>query len=406
MSSNQVVAAIAPEKKEKKQEKNKPNVAKSADMRTAVYEFSKKQAGYNLTHRHAASSCYELDSIDAGLPSTERLKIERNKSDKFTCYPCGRQCRSLHPVYIFSCFACGTRFQEMRYFTRPLQGHVALVTGARSKLGHQIVLKLLRAGATVIGLTRFPDRAKTLFDGYSDCSSWSDKLHWVECDFDCNPLTPKIEALMAQIKRQFGFLSIIINNAAQTIRVREKTLLTQQHSATDEQQSGNNRYGDLKAVPVEHSNSWQQTPEQTEEAEYMECYRINALAPSIIMKTALPLLRSSVLAPFIVNVHAREGLLGVRKSQFHVHTNMAKAALHMLTSGLVEQDYKTNAGLRFQIHGCDPGWISQDEYWADKMPWPVPPLDELDGAARILFPIFAKKESCRQTRRHFYILQN
>lgn len=402
MNSSQIVAAIVAQKKEKKKEERKKHKGKSADLRAAVFHFSQKQDGYNLTHRHAASSCYDLDAIDAKIPSTERLKIEGSSNARFTCYPCGRQCRSLHPVYIFSCFACGTRFQEMRYFTRSLQGHVALVTGARSKLGHQIVLKLLRAGATVIGVTRFPDRAKTLFDGYADSTAWLDKLHWFACDFDCDPLTPKIETLMSRIKQQFGYLSIIVNNAAQTIRVREKTLLTE-HSADKEE---NNRYGDLKAVPAQHSNSWQQTPEQTEEAEYLECYRINALAPSIIITTALPLLKASFLAPFIVNVHAREGLLGVRKSQFHVHTNMAKAALHMLTSGLVEQDYKTDAGLRFQVHGCDPGWISQDEYWADKMPWPIAPLDERDGAARILFPIFAKKESCRQTRRHFYTLQN
>jgi hypothetical protein len=54
------------------------------------------------------------------------------------------------------------------------------------------------------------------------------------------------------------------------------------------------------------------------------------------------------------------------------------------------------------FHGCDPGWISVDEYYENDRPWIVPPLDEIDGAARVLFPIMNKvKGSFMKTRRHF-----
>ena len=40
----------------------------------------------------------------------------------------------------------------------------------------------------------------------------------------------------------------------------------------------------------------------------------------------------------------------------------------------------------------------------EKRPWIVPPLDEIDGAARILFPLFSNFQSCSKTRRHFFQL--
>jgi NAD(P)-dependent dehydrogenase (short-subunit alcohol dehydrogenase family) len=387
------------------------------DPKQLLYDFSGRQTGTNLVHRHNARSCEELDAIDAQPPTKERLRLD-NKETLFTCYPCGDRFRRLHPVYIYSCFDCGQRSMKMRYLTRDLAGNVALVTGARSKLGHQIVLKLLRAGSVVIGLTRFPARAVGLFANYSDAEKWHDRLHWIECDFDCDNLTPKIKVVMEDIEKRFGFISILVNNAAQTIRVREKQMQvpdlpredsdpnTASKAPDNDHMALKNRYGDERSVPSLLQNSWQQTPENTEEKEYIECYRINALAPAVICQQALSLMRKSVLQPYIINVHAREGLMDVRKSPFHVQTNMAKAALHMLTKGLVLQKYRNDSGLLFCIHGCDPGWISVDEYYADALPFPCAPLDERDGAARILYPLFAKLHSCGTTRRHFFELKH
>ena len=74
----------------------------------------------------------------------------------------------------------------------------------------------------------------------------------------------------------------------------------------------------------------------------------------------------------------------------------------MLTKSLIESKIKTDDNKSFSIHGCDPGWISVDEYYASSKPWIVPPLDEVDGASRILFPIFKGiMFSEPKTRRHF-----
>ena len=108
--------------------------------------------------------------------------------------------------------------------------------------------------------------------------------------------------------------------------------------------------------------------------------------------------------PYIINVHAREGLINVKKSKFHIHLNMAKIGLSMLTKCLVSSKLKTFNGELFRIHGVDPGWISVDEYYEENRPWIVPPLDEIDGAARILFPLFSNFQSCSKTRRHFFQL--
>lgn len=93
--------------------------------------------------------------------------------------------------------------------------------------------------------------------------------------------------------------------------------------------------------------------------------------------------------------------LGVQKNDKHLHTNMAKAGVAMVTKCLAKSLPKTHAGRRIRVHGCDPGWISVYEYYEHSRPWIVPPLDEVDGAARILFPVFAKLKSCQKTRRHF-----
>ncbi len=99
--------------------------------------------------------------------------------------------------------------------------------------------------------------------------------------------------------------------------------------------------------------------------------------------------RSRLERRFIVNVSAMEGSFSRDyKSEAHPHTNMAKAALNMLTR-------TSAAGLAKRsvfMTSVDTGWITNEQ------PFPVrermrlefgfnPPLDEVDGAARVLDPI-------------------
>ncbi len=119
-----------------------------------------------------------------------------------------------------------------------------------------------------------------------------------------------------------------------------------------------NRYEDALFVDSRDVNSWQMKLPDLQQSEMEEVFRINAIAPCILVQQWENLLQNSKVHPYIINVHAREGLFTVEKNAKHIHTNMAKAGLAMLTKGLKSAKMKTHEGRSFSIHGCDPGWIS------------------------------------------------
>jgi NAD(P)-dependent dehydrogenase (short-subunit alcohol dehydrogenase family) len=261
-----------------------------------------------------------------------------------------------------------------------------------------VTLKLLRAGSRVIGTTRYPKQTLDLFRQYDDSAQWINNLdiYAKGLDLDCPNLTEVFDSFVGYLSNKYGNVTNFVFCAAQTIRVREKER-SETLSAADER----NRYGDAKFVHESHVNSWQMCIADLTQVEMEECFRINAIAPALLFQRLYPLLKRSPTAPYFVSVHAREGNFTCEKGPHHPHTNMAKAGLHMLTRCLAEADLKTMTGIPFAIHGCDPGWISVDEYYEEGRPWVVPPLDEADGAARILFPIFAKLPTESMSRKHF-----
>ena len=359
-----------------------------------LYNLCKNFGGNNVITRHAQVSCHDLYTFDVDTALCKK-RAKLNKLDLWAmCYGCNKLVRKTHPVYIYSCFQCGERNQQFRHYSTSQAGKVCLVTGGRSKLGHQIALKLLRTGADVIITTRNPLGAIQMFEKYPDTSSWISHLNFsLPLDFDVPNLQEHFESLRCTIDKKFGKLDVLINCAAQTIRAREKL-----PSSPD---SEKNRYGDDKFVHSKTINSWNLEILDTPQYELEEVLRINGVAPFMLIKVLHPLLVKSDYIPYIINVHAKEGLFNVQKSKYHIHTNMAKAALSMLTKCLIKTGWQTNRGKPFRFHGCDPGWISVDEYYEDHRPFVVPPLDEIDGAARILYPLFKEIASCGQTRRHY-----
>ena len=146
---------------------------------------------------------------------------------------------------------------------------------------------------------------------------------------------------------------------------------------------------DLQQVDLRTTNSWRLRLGEIETAEMLEIQLINAIAPFILCNKLAPLMkRDGTGKKHIVNVTAMEGkFYRFRKADRHPHTNMAKAALNMLThtaaSGLARDGIYMNA--------VDTGWVTDED--------PVdlarhkqevhdfqPPLDIVDGAARILDP--------------------
>lgn len=147
-------------------------------------------------------------------------------------------------------------------------------------------------------------------------------------------------------------------------------------------------------VDLRSTNSWLLKIDEVSTPEVAETFAINALAPFVLNSRLLPLmkLRASGEAPrpkFVVNVSAMEGKFYRHKMPTHPHTNMAKAALNMMT-----RTCATELAVNDQIfmNSVDTGWIN-DENPLEKAARHAQecnfqtPIDEIDAASRILDPI-------------------
>jgi hypothetical protein len=92
------------------------------------------------------------------------------------CYICKDEYQQVHFFYHSMCPGCATLNYAKRSQTHRLDGRVALVTGARVKIGYQTALILLRAGARVVALTRFPRDAARRYAQEADFGEWKDRL--------------------------------------------------------------------------------------------------------------------------------------------------------------------------------------------------------------------------------------
>ncbi|MEO7041904.1 MAG: SDR family oxidoreductase [Gemmatimonadaceae bacterium] len=149
---------------------------------------------------------------------------------------------------------------------------------------------------------------------------------------------------------------------------------------------------DLQQVDLRDRNSWRMLMAEVPSVELLEVQLVNAIAPFIINARLKPLmLRTPEHDKHIVNVSAVEGqFYRTFKTTRHPHTNMAKAALNMMTR-TAAADYHADG---IHMNSVDTGWVT-DEDPADIAARKVaehrfhPPLDIVDGAARIVDPIIA-----------------
>ncbi len=149
---------------------------------------------------------------------------------------------------------------------------------------------------------------------------------------------------------------------------------------------------DLQQVDLRDRNSWRMLMADVPSVELLEVQLVNAVAPFLINARLKPLmLRTPNRDKHIVNVSAVEGQFYRKfKTTRHPHTNMAKAALNMMTRTSAA-DYHTDG---IHMNAVDTGWVT-DEDPAEIAARKVaehrfhPPLDIVDGAARIVDPIIA-----------------
>jgi NAD(P)-dependent dehydrogenase (short-subunit alcohol dehydrogenase family) len=149
---------------------------------------------------------------------------------------------------------------------------------------------------------------------------------------------------------------------------------------------------DLQQVDLRGRNSWRLLLAEVSTVELLEVQLVNAIAPYVLNARLKPLLAATPgRDKHIVNVSAMEGQFYKSfKTTRHPHTNMAKAALNMMTR-TAATDYH---GDGIHMNSVDTGWVTDEdpaEIAARKTADHRfhPPLDIVDGAARIVDPIIS-----------------
>ena len=147
---------------------------------------------------------------------------------------------------------------------------------------------------------------------------------------------------------------------------------------------------DLQQVDLRERNSWRLLLDEVSSVELLETQLVNAVAPFVLNARLKPLmLRTPNRDKHIVNVSAVEGQFYRRfKTTRHPHTNMAKAALNMMTRTSAA-DFQASG---IHMNSVDTGWVSDEDpaHIAERKTAEHgfrPPLDIVDGAARIVDPI-------------------
>jgi NAD(P)-dependent dehydrogenase (short-subunit alcohol dehydrogenase family) len=369
------------------------------------------------------------------------------------CYVCKQKYTQVHHFYDQLCPRCAELNFFKRTETADLRGRVALLTGGRVKIGYQAGLKLLRAGATLIVTTRFPRDSAQRYAQEPDFEQWAERLQVFGLDLRHTPSVEAFCAELAATRDRLDFIinnacqtvrrppafyahmmagetaslhdlpghvralvgnyegqraaDLLPGGAAALVDRRAPATLAGLARAAELSQVSllaDDLLGqahlfpegrldqDLQQVDLRGRNSWRLLMHEVPSVELLETQLVNAVAPFIINARLKELmLRTPERDKHIVNVSAVEGQFYRNfKTSKHPHTNMAKAALNMMTRTSAA-DYH---GDGIHMNAVDTGWVT-DEDPAEIAARKIieerfhPPLDIVDGAARIVDPIIA-----------------
>jgi NAD(P)-dependent dehydrogenase (short-subunit alcohol dehydrogenase family) len=385
----------------------------------------------------------------------------RETVDEQHCYVCKVKYREIHHFYDQLCASCADYNFAKRSELADLSGTVALLTGGRVKIGYQAGIKLLRCGASLIVVTRFPRDAAARYAAEPDFGEWGDRLEVFGLDLRH---TPSVEAFAQHVLATRDRLDFIVNNACQTVRRPPdfyRHMMQSEHAALDsltpdvlqlvgsyeglrgyhllpgsdpDDRSDHTDGGaaltvagaaplpgltraaalsqtplladeleaqdalfpegrldqDLQQVDLRERNSWRLLLHEVSSVELLETQLVNAVAPFVLNARLKPLMEATPgNHKHVVNVSAVEGqFYRLCKTTRHPHTNMAKAALNMMTRTSAT-DYHASG---INMNSVDTGWVSDEDPVAIAEQKQAehrfhPPLDIVDGAARIVDPI-------------------
>ncbi|CAH0003814.1 unnamed protein product [Clonostachys byssicola] len=368
------------------------------------------------------------------------VDVVPRKPRSLSCYICRHSMsdkRGFHPIFLAMCKACGDFNLAGSRMSLPemldLRGKTALVTGGRVNLGFYTALRLLRCGARVIVSSRYPHDTLVRYQRQPDSDSWiNNRLRIVGADFrtarDAFALAAEVKSILEAWSTGDStkpLLDILINNAAQTLTDGEtkETIAVHRESSLHVSlpthpalpaTSYTPRIGggvpdgflegrtqealppantSASAIqPVPEKSSWVQDMSEIPYADVVTAQAVNAFVPLILIRELLPVMSHGGIreqqSGHIINVSSREGIFEASRNHSakkgtHVHTNMSKAALNMIT--------ETEAGPAWRSHGVamntvDPGYMSASPEM-ENLFGGVRPLSWEDGAGRVLWPV-------------------
>ncbi|CAN5151415.1 SDR family NAD(P)-dependent oxidoreductase [soil metagenome] len=397
------------------------------------------------THGLAVASSALTAGVDAAVVGAGTLRKAR------ACYICKEKYTRVDAFYHQLCPTCASLNHAKRVARTDLTGKRALLTGGRAKIGMHIALRLLRDGAHTTITTRFPRDAARRFAALPDSTDWLHRLTIIGMDLRdpaqvveladtvaaAGPLDILINNAAQTVKRSAGAYSGLVQAELEPLpadTVPEVRVIGRLHvahhgilglegdadSPTDADvnaatgslagigqklaesamTAGSSSLDRLAAgtaidagglIPDTHpENSWTDHVQQVDPIEFLEVQFVNSTAPFLLISRLRPALAAAPSGrSYVVNVSAMEGIFSRRyKGPGHPHTNMAKAALNMLTRTSAREMFETDGILMTSV---DTGWIT------DERPHPTKvrlaeegfhaPLDLADGAARVYDPI-------------------
>lgn len=385
---------------------------------------------------------------DASSSSLSRSHINNtnhmNRNDRFPyCYVCKVKMWKddmRHSVHAGMCWLCGNLNINKRDFKKDLTGKIAIVTGGRVKIGYETAIRLLRNGCIVIVTSRFVDDCLDRYQKDADYNNFKNRLFI----YQLNMLSGEnINNFITYMMTNFEKVDYLINNAAQTIKRPIEFfnhLLVKYEIVNDDNMINDNVINDNmindnvindndqrivhrdksellllntsdslligydkteisqlfpsgefdmfgQQIDLRTNNSWMLEADEVPLQELAEVYIVNSIAPYMIstkLKSMLSRTKEKGGKEFswIVNVTSMEGVFAWdAKPSRHPHTNMAKAALNMFTRTCGQQFIKANI-----VMICvDTGWNNPQHPNSYDFKTPV---DCIDGAARILDPVY------------------
>ncbi len=373
-------------------------------------------------------------------------------ADPQHCYVCKQKFSEVHHFYDQLCPACAALNYEKRTESADLRGRVAILTGGRVKIGYQAGIKLLRAGAALIVTTRFPRDSALRYAREPDFDEWGDRLEIFGLDLRHTPsveafcrhilstrtrldfivnnacqtvrrppdfyrhmmdietaaisaMPDRARALLGEYEGLRGYdlvgespPALVEADVTPMVGLTRAAELSQAALLPDDAAPQGHLFPegrldqDLQQVDLRGRNSWRMTLAEVSSVELLEMQLVNAVAPFVLNGRLKPLMvRTPERDKHIVNVSAIEGQFYRRfKTTKHPHTNMAKAALNMMTRTSAAEYHADG----IHMNSVDTGWVTDED--------PVeiaerktsehrfhPPLDIVDGAARIVDPIIS-----------------